>query len=124
MFSSLDVECCQVEKLFSYDIPVITAIATNVAETHTSTAVIILGRNFREASPETLERRLQKLRRGVCWPIGQNRRHAVLHTLFKFMAFSSLGCTVESCPGASLDVLVQVDIISGSTAEIPHPKEM
>jgi len=98
-----------VDKLFSYDISVITAMATNVAETHTSTALIILGRNFGEASA------------GRSAKIGDT-----LCSTLSFISFSSLGhgCTVESCLGASLDVLVQVDIISGSTSEIPHPKEI
>ena len=89
------------DKLFSYDIPVITAMSPNVAETNTSTAVIILGRNFGEASA------------GRSAKIGDT-----LCSTLSFISFSSLGCTVEPGLGALLDVLVQVDIISGSTAAI------
>ena len=90
-----------VDQVFSYDIPVITAVAPNVAETVTSTTVTILGRNFGDSSAGRSAR------------IGNT-----LCSTVSFISFSALGCTVEPGLGAQLDVLVQVDIVSGSTANI------
>ena len=89
------------DKVFSYDIPVITGLKPNVAETVTSTLVTILGRNFGDASAGRSAR------------IGDT-----LCSTLSFISFSALGCTVVPGLGAQLDVLVQVDIVSGSTADI------
>jgi hypothetical protein len=87
------------DKVFSYDIPIITAVAPNLASTTSSTTVTILGKNFGEESAGRSAR------------IGNT-----LCSTLSFVSFSSMRCTVQPGIGASLQVQVSVDISSGSTA--------
>jgi len=70
MFSSLDVECWQALLLWYF-----------CHHCHGNKCC-------RNSYEHCTHHSGQKLRRGVCWPIGQNRRHAVLHTLFHLVLFA------------------------------------
>ena len=89
------------DTIFSYDVPVVTALNPNVGNTASATTVTILGRNFGEASAS----RSAHVGNTLC-------------STLDFISFSALECTVEPGVGASLTALVQVDIISGSKSEL------